>query len=189
MAYTSSTSHTQPASGKVGLGFAIASLILGIFGTLFGWVFVGLIPGILAIIFGIIALKKHVGKGMAITGIITGAVGVISALTVIALALQYAPAINQSQKPGAGDTQRKTDVSTIASYVSSYQSQNNGKLPQADIIARTYATDNVRIVSSGTPTKSMAVYSVGQNCDGASGLQEFALRIKLDDGTIYCKGS
>jgi hypothetical protein len=58
-------------------GFATASLVLGIVGILcccFSWV--ATIPGILAIIFGALGTKSS-KKGMAIAGIICGAVAII----------------------------------------------------------------------------------------------------------------
>lgn len=55
-------------------GFSIASLILGIV-SLALWCFwmVSIPCSILALIFGIIAIKKP-GKGMAIAGVVTGAI-------------------------------------------------------------------------------------------------------------------
>lgn len=189
MVKTATAPNQQPISDRAAMGFAIASLVLGICAVLSGWVFVGLLPGVLAVIFGIIALKKRIGKGLAIAGIVTGGIGLLSAVVVIALAFQYAPSLQQPKASDSPDARRKTDVTTITSYISSYQSQNNGKLPRADVIGRTYATENVGITSIGEPTNTVAVYTVGENCNSASGEQQFALRIKLNDGSIYCKGS
>lgn len=59
-------------------GLAIASLVVGIIAALTAWVpFVGFVAGVAAIILGIVALKRHQHKGMAISGIATGGVGVI----------------------------------------------------------------------------------------------------------------
>ncbi len=57
-------------------GFAIASLVLGICTFVFGW-FILDIPGILAIIFGIVGMKQCTqknmgGRGMAIAGLVLG---------------------------------------------------------------------------------------------------------------------
>jgi len=73
-------------------GFAIAALILGIVSVLVGWIpFFGLVPIILAIIFGIIALtkvnkKKVQGKGMAIAGLIMGGVMLIVSIIIFFVA-------------------------------------------------------------------------------------------------------
>ncbi|MDP2750557.1 MAG: DUF4190 domain-containing protein [Nanoarchaeota archaeon] len=75
----------KPAESKKTSGFAIASLILGILSILlgwfplFGWIFI-----ILALIFGVIALKQIknqglTGRGLAIAGTIMGIIGIILA--------------------------------------------------------------------------------------------------------------
>lgn len=76
----SATPHNTPGGAAGNNGAAIASLILGIFAFLFGWFFLGFLLGAGAIVFGIIGLKKPGGKGMSIAGIITGAIGALSAL-------------------------------------------------------------------------------------------------------------
>lgn len=59
---------------KTATGFSIASLVLGIVSLVFMCFWVISIPcSILALIFGILSIKKP-GKGMAIAGIITGAI-------------------------------------------------------------------------------------------------------------------
>ncbi|UOQ45581.1 DUF4190 domain-containing protein [Halobacillus salinarum] len=61
-----------------GNGLAVASLVLGIIGVVFGFIpFIGIFFGflfwVLAIIFGFIGMKKDVKKGLAISGLIMGA--------------------------------------------------------------------------------------------------------------------
>ncbi len=70
----------QPQGGK---GMAIASLVLGIVAAvnICCCTYVGIICGTIAIILGIITLKKNgEGRGMAIAGIICGAIGGIVTL-------------------------------------------------------------------------------------------------------------
>jgi uncharacterized membrane protein HdeD (DUF308 family) len=62
-------------------GLSVASLILGIFTVTFGWCYVGILTGPIAIILGIISLiqiknnpERNTGKPMAIAGIVMGAV-------------------------------------------------------------------------------------------------------------------
>jgi len=70
-------------------GLAIASLVLGIFSVLLGWIpFFGWIFVILAIVFGILALTKinqglFSGRGLAMAGFILGAIGFILAVIVM----------------------------------------------------------------------------------------------------------
>lgn len=70
-------------------GFAVAAMVCGIIGVLIAWapfvVIAGLILAILAVVFGFQGLRRageiHKGRGMALTGLITGVAGlVLSAL-------------------------------------------------------------------------------------------------------------
>lgn len=83
----------QPGT-RVPKGFAIASLILGIVSLLNCWIpminFVSVVTGIIAIVLGIVALRKVKkgsggGKGMGIVGIVTSTIGIISSITISAL--------------------------------------------------------------------------------------------------------
>lgn len=73
----------QPQNSETTNGLAIASMITGILGLLGAWAFFGGLPAIAAVILGIIALKKPGGKGMAITGIVTGGLGIVGFLIVL----------------------------------------------------------------------------------------------------------
>lgn len=59
-------------------GMSIASMVLGIVSLVFwaNWL-VSVICAILALVFGIIRMKKPVGKAMAITGFITGLISLV----------------------------------------------------------------------------------------------------------------
>lgn len=75
----SNLSNDNLAPKGDGSGYSIAALVLGIVGL----VLAGLICGALAIIFGGIGLSKKQKKGMAIAGIILGAIDIVGALLVI----------------------------------------------------------------------------------------------------------
>lgn len=72
----------QPPTPRGG-GFGTAALILGIIAVVFSFVPVilhlGFILAVLALVFGIIALRRRIGKGMA--GTVLGGVGIVLALT------------------------------------------------------------------------------------------------------------
>lgn len=71
----------QPSANNPGSGFAIAALVLGIIAFMFSWLsWLNFLTCILAIVFGIIALNKHQSKGMGLTGLILGAVGLIASI-------------------------------------------------------------------------------------------------------------
>jgi uncharacterized membrane protein len=90
---TQQTQTAAPAPHPAGPtnGLAIAALVVGIVAIISGWIpFWGLIVGIAAIVLGILGLRKAGGKGMAIAGLVTGALGalwglVITAFVIIAL--------------------------------------------------------------------------------------------------------
>lgn len=63
-------------------GLAIASFILGILGFLLSFIFgLGMLPSILAVIFGIIPLVKKTLRSMAIPGIIMGFLGMLISIS------------------------------------------------------------------------------------------------------------
>lgn len=64
-------------------GFCIASMVLGIVALVLFWMWYIAIPcAILAIIFGILGIKST-QKGMAITGVVTGSIGLIVSIILI----------------------------------------------------------------------------------------------------------
>ena len=65
-------------------GLALAALIVGIASLVLCWLpIVGIIGGAVAVVLGIIALKKAQSKGMSLTGIITGAVAIVVSVIVL----------------------------------------------------------------------------------------------------------
>lgn len=85
-------SYGYPSAPRQPKGLAITALILGIVavvgGMIFGWIpFVGgvitILVGIAAVILGFIALNKKQSKGMSLTGLILGGVGVLAGIGVV----------------------------------------------------------------------------------------------------------
>ena len=173
-----------PVPGK---GLAITSLVLGILATLSGIFFIGGLFGIAAIVLGIIALQKKVGKGMSITGIITGALGILGTLGAVAVIVLATSGI-QSR---AQDVQRKNDVTRISSMVVSEQVYTQGTLPTPEDFVADFdaSTFTIKLASSGEPTTDTAVYTTNQNCEGTTGDKEYAVRVLLENGQEYCQGS
>lgn len=75
--YPGQPGYAPPAPKKSGNGMSTAALVLGLIG-LVGWCcpFVGIILGILAVIFGIIGAARG-GGGMAIGGIVLGVIVIL----------------------------------------------------------------------------------------------------------------
>ncbi len=71
-----------PRTPSPSQNLAMASMIVGLSGILLSWCF-GPVPGIVALVLGLVALsqikkspEKYTGKGMAIAGIVIGAVNI-----------------------------------------------------------------------------------------------------------------
>ena len=81
--YNSSEQFQQPQKNSTNQGFAIASLVCGLLTIpLFFTVFLPYILGILAVVFGAVSLKSG-KKGLAVSGIITGVIGMIITIVYI----------------------------------------------------------------------------------------------------------
>jgi hypothetical protein len=77
----------MPQQSAPGKGMAIASLILGIVSVaLCLYWFIALPAGIVAVVLGVLSRKRGVGAGLALAGIITGAIGAVFALIIAILA-------------------------------------------------------------------------------------------------------
>lgn len=74
--------YSYQKESSEGQGFGIASIIIGVLSLLGCCIvpFIGLIPGVVAIILGALGIKYPAAKGMCIAGIILGSIGSIMAL-------------------------------------------------------------------------------------------------------------
>lgn len=179
------TQPAQPIQSQPGKGLAVASMVLGIVAVLTGLIYLGAVLGILAIIFGVIALKKKAGKGMAIAGIITGSLGILGTIIAISLVLIAVPALQRS----ARDTDRKNQLGLIVSEIQNYQANNQGALPDPNELSETVKTGKLDISANGEPATDVAVYKVGEDCEGVMRSRVFKVSVKLENGQIYCHGS
>lgn len=85
-----------PAPAKSSKGFAIAALVLGIVAILTVlFAPLSITCGVLAVIFGIVALVKKQSKGLGVTGLVLGSVGaLVSVIIVVSLALAVSHYMN-----------------------------------------------------------------------------------------------
>lgn len=134
-------------------GMAVASMVVGIISLFLSWIpiigLIGFIGGIVAIILGIIALKKTVSKGLSIAGIVTGAISVLSSLIIALLAFNLILLLGSAELEDSIDATTNTsdqvqksfkvgDVInidgkkvTITSVVRNWNSGNEYILPQS----------------------------------------------------------
>lgn len=174
---------TQQSSSQ---GMAIAALVLGIVAitTALLW-FISIPAGVLAIVLGALSLKSA-GRRKAIAGVVTGSIGVTLTILFIALAFIALPALQRAQR----DTVRKSDISTVLTQITVYQSDNRGVLPTAEDLTTHNLTSLASIASEGDPATDIAVYRVGFNCDNEEvAARSYSVRVLLEDGSTYCLDS
>ncbi len=180
---TMSEAHnTEQAEGQ---GLAITSLVLGILAiiTCLVW-YIGIVLGVLAIIFGAVSVKKR-GRKKAIAGIVTGSIGVILSLLIIWMVSAALPSLQKSQR----DTARKNDISVLVTDVLSFQTENRGQLPATNNLTTSSLSQVTSLASEGEPTTDKAVFKTGVNCDGVSSARNYSITIILENGSPYCQGS
>jgi hypothetical protein len=117
--------HFQPKTS----GLAIASLVCGILGL----ICIPILPALLGLIFGIIAIRKINGsgggvggKGLAVGGLITSVIGVI--IYVALFALMLLPALSKA-KGKANRMKCANNLSTINKCYQSFATEIDGQTP------------------------------------------------------------
>lgn len=163
-------------------GLASAALVLGILAIPASFVLIGLVFGVLAVIFGAIALKGS-RRNKAIVGIVTGSIGIVSGAVVLALSFNSYFSVQQR----ADDSSRLSDVATLERQIVTAWAEN-GQLPTSDTINTTDLTAIESVASSGDPTATTAIYLSGTSCDGVVSDAAFSVSILLTDDTVHCRG-
>ena len=117
---------------KQTLGVAVASLICGCF---FFIPFLGLLLGVAAIVLGIVALvkisndkEKYGGKGLAISGIVMGAIAILMIPVIALLAAIAIPNLLRA-KISANDALAQSTLRTLATASETYATVNKGQYP------------------------------------------------------------
>lgn len=165
------TPHPQspPLSGLKTSAAAIWSLVLGLISTA---LFLTLISGIPAIILGIIALKKIrnapdqlKGKGIAVTGIATGAIGSLIAPVMFAIAL---PTYLQS-KDRADQVKMVAEMRMISNSCQSYAIDNGGFPEALNDLFPAYLSDRSHLTwtNPATGIEMPYIYIPGADPDSA----------------------
>lgn len=151
-----------------------------------------------------VAQKKNNEKGFTIIEVVL--VLAIAALIFLMVFIAL-PALQRSQR----DTQRKNDISKFVSQLSSYSTNNRGKLPPAsdvDDFARSYLkwsagdagefkdplsqTGYELKGDAGDPKVGEIQYARGSKCNDESlssgaGNGQAAVRTQLENGGIFCQ--
>ena len=147
-------------------------------------------------------IKQQNKKGFTIIEVVLvlAIAGLIFLMVFVAL-----PALQRGQR----DTQRRDDMSRFMSQVTSFQTNNNGRVPAANEASMRAFLDNYMrraggefvdpqsggnytVAFTGDPTTSRIIYSTGSRCEGenfvaAGGTRTVAVRIRLEGSGVYCQ--
>ncbi len=112
---TADASKSVANGKKLGNGFAIASLVLGVFSLVFFCTCFNVMTAVLAIIFGIIHLVSYEenGKGMAIGGIVTAGLSIVFTVVFWALILTSSAIGEFSSDPYIDDFVHEIEEDTM----------------------------------------------------------------------------
>ena len=167
--------NLAPAKPESGQGLAVAAIILGILGI----ILIGACSW-LAIIFGAITHKQTFANprisGYAKAGFVLGIVGTAIWTILGTAAYLWASVWGENL---VIDNLRQQSVTQAVAAVSQYKSDHAGDLPatKTDFLPYMVSNDYLYFVS----------YKPGVNCAGATDAKNFALTIKLSDGSDYCQ--
>lgn len=93
---------------------SVLSLIFGLIGLFTILYVIGVIPCIVGLILGIIALSKSQNKGLAIAGIVTSSIGICLIAFILAVTLLSSLSSNESDKGNNSDTVAKQATKDVA---------------------------------------------------------------------------
>jgi len=173
-------------------GIAVASMVIGIVALLIAWIpfigFIGFVGGITAIVLGIIALKKAVGKGMSIAGIITGALSILSSLAMTFIFFGLIVLGTAAVENGAVVTENynkeqqtlldakkdfsKGQTAVFGNFEVKANSVQRNYVPENAYSAASEGKElvvvNVTVQNIGTTSKSFTTYDLSLNVNGVS---------------------
>lgn len=91
-AWDRDATHVQSTGGTDGV--AVAALVIGILSLLTSWFVLGGLGGVIALVLGLVALgrikrNRSAGRGMAITGVVTGALSILVAIVVVIIGVSF----------------------------------------------------------------------------------------------------
>jgi hypothetical protein len=179
-------------------GLAIASFLLGLIGFLFSFIFgLGMLPSILAVIFGIAPLVKKVLRSMAIPGLVMGLLGILISVSFLTqkpehVIEQTMKGITQEREARpAGKVIKLGEGIRIGELLITFDSVRIAKtydtgrypmLPLAEGTIKEEAKPNYKLVVVKVKGKN-----VGKKKDGLwlSGTENQDYKIEVDKGYIY----
>lgn len=149
--------------------FAIVALISGILSFVLGWTaFFGLVLGVVAVIFGILALQRKQPKGLSLTGLILGGIGALTSL-IVGIVLVVGIGVIGAIESEASSTQAET------TEVPQEEPEEESAAPAADVVYSGTGDSILEITLPAGPdsigiatlthsgSRNFAVWSLDQN--------------------------
>lgn len=104
--FSGGSNDDEPESPKLAL--SICSMVFGIIGLLLSCIWIGIVPALIGLILGIIALATHHSKGMAIAGVVTSAIGIIIAAFILITGTAASSILEDQGLPSLDKSKKET---------------------------------------------------------------------------------
>ncbi len=104
--FSGGSNDDEPESPKLAL--SICSMVFGIIGLLLSCIWIGIVPALIGLILGIIALATHHSKGMAIAGVVTSAIGIIIAAFILITGTAASSILENQGLPSLDKSKKET---------------------------------------------------------------------------------
>lgn len=186
----------QSTQSKPANGLGITALVVGIVAFCFGWAAVfGMVIGAVAVVFGIVALKKKQNKAMGIVGIVLGGLAFLTSLSITLFAaaiLNNAPAISeqiQKEQQREDDTVKDNLVISNSTYKDGEYSKevvgeikNNNSTKRSATLKATFYDADGKIIGTASgfvsdiaagETKTFNLYTT----DNVAGYEDIKVQI------------
>ena len=147
--------------------------------------------------------KKQQGFTIIEVVLVLAIAGLIFLMVFIAL-----PALQRNQR----DTQRRNDAGRLVTAVNNYQTNTKGNIPLTEAAIDGAVTQylsegfidpsegnynvNIGTAPNAVPARGVMLYYPGSKCsattsdaDASGGARQFAIRITMEGGGVYCTGT
>ncbi len=182
-------SATAPGAAK---GLAVTALVLGIIAFLFGWLGLfsifgagNIVTAIAAIIFGIIALTKKQPKGLALTGLILGAVALLATVALIIVStIGYASIADKAKNEYNNSSNYSSSSSNTsqATFGVNETATYDDKAVTVTGVQRNYSTGNEYIQPETGKEFVVVTVSIANNSSTPMSYSSYEFKIQDSNG-------
>ncbi len=154
------TQYASPMEQSRKVGFAVTALAVGIAAFLLGWApYLGIVVGVVAVVFAILALVRKQPGGMAYTGLALGAVATIFSL-IVTIVVSMSPISSSSIEQFAQQPPSAESVPQDSGSESDAEESENTE-PSSPTLATTFSDGTHSVgtdISAGTYRNDEAGY-------------------------------